>query len=52
MKPGWFGLAPCAVCRQDVPHQVIHSVQRGRVFLMCLGCGTVSNIPKPEEKRP
>jgi uncharacterized Zn finger protein len=52
VRPGTVGLAPCVACRQDTPHQVIHSVLRGRIFLSCLGCGTVINTPKPEAPRP
>lgn len=52
MRPGTVGLAPCVACRQDVPHELIHSVLRGRLFWRCLGCGTVFNTPKPVEPQP
>jgi uncharacterized Zn finger protein len=52
MRPGTVGPAWCHVCRQDVPHEVIESVLRGRVFWRCCGCGTVMNTPKPEAPRP
>lgn len=42
--------ATCTVCRGEVPHEVIASVQRGQVFLSCLNCRTVHHVPKPEDR--
>lgn len=39
--------ATCTVCRGEVPHEVIASVQSGLVFLRCERCGTVHHVPKP-----
>lgn len=46
MRVGATGPAPCKVCRQDTPHEVIAPVTRGQDYLRCRVCGTVWHQPK------
>jgi hypothetical protein len=41
----------CKVCMQSLPHVEEKSVAPGRLFLLCVKCGTIQNIPMTQELR-
>ncbi len=45
-------VAPCAACRQPMPHERIEPVSRGMDYYRCQICGTVFHTPKQPEPRP